>query len=255
MEELVRLQKVMAERGICSRRKAEELILEGKVKVDGKIVKELGIKVSPKVKIEVEGNNVGQTFEKKVTFVFNKPLGVVSSASDDRGRPTVVDFFKDEKYRLYPVGRLDFNTSGCLLITNDGELAQLVTHPSSHLEKTYIVTVSGNMPDDSLRKLRDGVMLEDGMTQKARVAIGKRTDEVTIFKIAITEGRNRQVRRMCEAVGYQVKSLHRESVGGITLGLLKRGEYRELTKAEIDLIKTTCLANKKTNVIPEYKKK
>ena len=253
MEEL-RLQKLMSERGICSRRKAEELILEGKVKVDGKIVKELGIKVSPLVKIEVEGYSVKNN-DKKVTFVFNKPLGVVSSASDDRGRPTVVDFFKKEDYRLYPVGRLDFNTSGCLLITNDGELAQLVTHPSSRLEKAYIVTCEGNMSDDTLRKLRDGVMLEDGMTQKARIFIGKRTDEVTIFKLVIHEGRNRQVRRMCEAVGYRVKSLHRESVGGILLGNLKRGEYRELTKEEINSLKTICLNNKKTNVIPEYKQK
>ena len=255
MEDLVRLQKVMAERGICSRRKAEEYILAGKVKVNGVIVKELGIKVSPLVKIELEGNQVNQVDEEKVTFVFNKPLGVVSSASDDRGRPTVIDFFKKEKFRLYPVGRLDFNTSGCLLITNDGELSNLVTHPSSHLEKVYIVTVFGNITDEALKKLRDGVLLEDGLTQKAKIAIGKRNDEVSIFKIAIHEGRNRQVRRMCEAVGYRVKSLHRESVGGITLGDLKRGEYRVLSKEEIEKIKKICLENKKNNVIPDYKQK
>ena len=253
MEEL-RLQKLISQKGICSRRKAEELILLGKVKVDGKIVKELGIKVSPLAKIEVEGYNVTNN-DKKVTFVFNKPLGVVSSASDDRGRPTVVDFFKKEELRLYPVGRLDFNTSGCLLITNDGELAQLVTHPSSRLEKTYIVTCEGFITDDVLRKLRDGVMLEDGMTQNARLAIGKRNEEVTIFKLTIHEGRNRQVRRMCEAVGYKVKSLHRESVGGIVLKTLKRGEYRLLTDEEVNSLKTICLNNKKTNVIPEYKQK
>lgn len=255
MEELVRLQKVMADRGICSRRKAEELIAAGKVKVDGKIFKEMGMKVSPLVKIEVEGIDVNDINEKKVTFVFNKPMGVVSSASDDRGRRTVIDYFKDEPYRLYPVGRLDFNTSGCLLITNDGELSQLVTHPSSHLEKTYIVTVNGFITDEALKKLHDGVELSDGLTQKARIALGKRNDEVSIFKISIFEGRNRQVRRMCEFVGYEVKSLHRESVGGITLGNLKRGEYRVLETEEVEKIKKACLENKLKNVIPSYKLK
>lgn len=253
--ELMRLQKVMAERGICSRRKAEELIAQGKVRVDGKIFTEMGIKVAPTVKIEVEGLDVSDIVTEKVTFVFNKPLGVVSSAKDDRGRPTVIDYFRKEPYRLYPVGRLDFNTSGCLLVTNDGELSQLVTHPSSHLEKTYIVTVEGMISDRALRALHDGVMLEDGPTQPAKIALGKRTDEVSIFKISIHEGRNRQIRRMCEAVGYSIRSLHRESVGGIMLGALKRGEYRLLSEEETEELKRRCRKNRETNVIPESKKK
>ena len=148
------------------------------------IVKELGIKVSPLAKIEVEGNQVNQVDEKKVTFVFNKPLGVVSSASDDRGRPTVVDFFKNEKLRLYPVGRLDFNTSGCLLITNDGELSNLVTHPSSHLEKVYIVTVFGNITDEALKKLQGMFSLGLLCTDQPQHLIGVRNGSPLIVGIA-----------------------------------------------------------------------
>ena len=138
----MRLQKAIAHKGICSRRKAEELITLGKVKVNGKIVNELGVQVSSFDTIEVEGYE-DKSFEKedKVAFLFNKPLRVVSTVSDDRGRETGVDYFKKEKYRLYPVGRLDFNTSGALIMTNDGELANLITHPSSHLDKTYVITL------------------------------------------------------------------------------------------------------------------
>ena len=139
MEELVRLQKVIAERGFCSRRKAEELILDNKVKVNGELVNTLGVKVPVDADIEIEGYDLREIKESKKTFVFNKPLGVVSTSHDDRNRPTVVDFFQKEGLRLYSVGRLDFNTSGCLLVTNDGELSQLVTHPSSHMNKTYII--------------------------------------------------------------------------------------------------------------------
>lgn len=255
MEELVRLQKVIAERGFCSRRKAEELILDGKVKVNGEIVNVLGTKVPVNVEIEIEGYNLKEIKENKKTFVFNKPLGVVSTSHDDRNRPTIVDFFEKEGLRLYSVGRLDFNTSGCLLVTNDGELSQLVTHPSSHMNKTYIVTVNGFITDDALRQLHNGVMLEDGMTEKAKIFLGKRNKEVSIFKIIIHEGRNRQVRRMCQAVGYEVKSLYRESVGLITCYGLARGQYRELSQEEVDEIKSICKENQKLNIIPEYKKK
>ena len=254
MEE-IRLQKVIAERGYCSRRKAEEYILEGKVKVNGKIINTLGVKVNPNSLIEINDKNISDIKEEKKTFVFNKPLGVVSSSSDDRGRKTVVDFFKNEGLRLYPVGRLDYNTSGCLLVSNDGELSSLVIHPSSNMEKTYIVTVEGKITNEALRTLHDGVLLEDGMTAPARVLLGKRDDEVSIFKIVIHEGRNRQVRRMCEAVGFKVKSLYRESVGFITCGSLKRGEYRLLTQEEVEKLKEICLENRKNNIIPEYKRR
>ena len=144
MEEKIRLQKLMSQLGLCSRRKAEELISLGLVKVDGTIVTEMGYLVSPSSKVEIEGYT-SQVSNELVTFLFNKPLGVVSSAKDDRGRKTVVDFFKDENYRLYPVGRLDYNTSGAILVSNDGELTNLVTHPSSHLNKTYMATIDGKV--------------------------------------------------------------------------------------------------------------
>lgn len=255
MEELIRLQKIIAERGYCSRRKAEELILQGKVKVNGKVVNELGFKTTIDAKIEIDNKVISNSNEEKVTFVFNKPLGVVSTASDDRERKTIIDFFKNEPYRLYPVGRLDFNTAGCILVTNDGELSQLVTHPSSHLNKAYIATIEGYITDEELFKLHNGVMLDDGMTEKAKVLLGKRNEEVSIIKLIIHEGRNRQVRRMCEAVNHKVKSLYRESVGEINCNGVERGKYRRLTSQEVETLKKECLKNKENNIIPEYKKK
>lgn len=255
MDELVRLQKVIAERGYCSRRKAESLITEGLVKVNGEVVSTLGVKVSPDAYIEIEGMDIDEIRESKKTYVFNKPLGVITTSHDDRGRTTVVDYFTNEKIRLYPVGRLDINTSGCLLVTNDGELAQLVTHPSSHLNKSYIVTVKGFITDEELKALHEGVMLEDGLTAPARVLIGQRNKDFSIFKIIIHEGRNRQVRRMCEAINHKVIKLSRESVGPITCIGIKKGEYRKLSEEEVQEIKTLCHEAQRKNIIPSYKKK
>lgn len=252
--ELIRLQKVIAERGICSRRKAEKLIAEGKVKVNGEVITVLGTKVDPDAQIEVEGFVGSSQREERVTYVFNKPLGVVTTVQDDRGRTTVMDYFQNESLRLYPVGRLDYNTAGCLLVSNDGELSQLVTHPSSHMEKTYIVTVAGCISNESLAKLHYGVELQDGMTAPAKVLIGKRNEEVSIMKITIHEGRNRQIRRMCEAVGHRVKTLYRESVGPINCTGLQRGEYRRLSDEEVAEIKKICRENQQKNRIPDYKK-
>ena len=250
--ELERLQKIISSRGYCSRRKAEELILAGKVFVEGTKIDFLGAKFLPNVKIEICGQEIKDT-EEKVAFAFNKPLGVVSTANDDQGRRTVVDFFKNLPYRLYPAGRLDYNTAGCLIVTNDGELAALITHPSSHLEKAYIATVEGYITDEELRTLHDGVMLEDGMTLPCKVLLGKRNQEVSIIKLIIHEGRNRQVRRMCEAVGHNVKSLYRESVGIINCNDIARGHYRQLTSQEITRIKELCRDNKANNVIPDIR--
>lgn len=255
MEELVRLQKVIAERGYCSRRKAESLITEGLVKVNGEVISTLGVKVSPNADIEIEGMNIEEIKESRKTYVFNKPLGVITTSHDDRGRTTVVDYFTKENIRLYPVGRLDFNTTGCLLVTNDGELAQLVTHPSSHLNKSYIVTVKGYVSDEELKMLHEGVMLEDGLTAPARVLIGKRNKAISIFKIIIHEGRNRQVRRMCEAINHRVINLNRESIGPVTCIGIKRGEYRQLSNEEVQEIKTLCREAQKKNIIPPYKNK
>lgn len=250
----MRLQKLISQRGICSRRKAEELILQGKVKVDGEIITQMGYMVSSLCKIEVEGYS-DEVKTDTVTYLFNKPLGVVSSVKDDRGRKTVIDFFKNENYRLYPVGRLDYNTSGALLISNDGELTNLVTHPSTHLNKTYMATISGKVKEEHLEALRNGILLEDGMTQKAPVNVFRKKENETLVQITIHEGRNRQVRRMFEHFSYHVKNLNRDSISFLTLDGLKRGEYRLLTSDEVERIKGICKNNKKSNIIPDYKKK
>lgn len=256
-EELMRLQKAMSQLGLCSRRQAETLIDEHKVKVNGKIITEKGVMVSLKDKIEIIGNTSTNTKEistKKVTFLFNKPLGTVSSSKDDRGRKTVIDFFSKEPYRLYPVGRLDYNTSGALLISNDGDLTNLVTHPSTHLDKTYIATIDGRVKDEHLKELEKGVLLDDGMTEPAVIKVLRMNNSQSLISITIHEGRNRQVRRMFEHFSYHVKNLHRESIGFLNLNGVERGSYRQLTDMEVKMIKNICLSNKKNNVIPEYKK-
>ncbi len=254
MEEKMRLQKYMSQLGLCSRRRAEELISEGKVKVNGEIITQMGYIVNGDEKIEIEGIE-NKVSNEVVTFLFNKPLGVVSSAKDDRGRKTIIDFFKNENYRLYPVGRLDYNTSGAILVSNDGELTNLVTHPSTHLNKTYMVTIDGKVKLEHLEALRNGILLEDGMTQKAEVELFREKIDQTMIKITIHEGRNRQVRRMFEHFSYHVRNLNRDSVGFLSLGSLKRGEYRKLSDLEVRMIKNICKANQKNNIIPDYKKK
>lgn len=251
----MRLQKAMSQLGLCSRRQAEELINQGKVKVNGVLVQEMGVQVSLKDKIEIIGQSNKNVNTNTVTFLFNKPLGVVSSVKDDRGRKVVTDFFKNENYRLYPVGRLDYNTSGALLISNDGELTNLVTHPSTHLNKTYIVTIDSEVKDEHLKLLEKGVLLEDGLTQPSIIKIIKRTSMYSLISITIHEGRNRQVRRMFEHFSYHVKNLHRESIGFLNLNGIERGKYRLLTNQEVEKIKTICKQNKSKNIIPEYKRK
>ena len=251
----MRLQKAMSQLGLCSRRQAEELISQGKVKVNGVIVKEKGVQVTLKDKIEIIGQEQTQVNTETITFLFNKPLGVVSSVKDDRGRKVVTDFFTNENYRLYPVGRLDFNTSGALLISNDGELTNLVTHPSTHLNKTYIVTVDSEVKDEHIKQLEKGVKLDDGMTQPSIIKVMRRAPGYSLISITIHEGRNRQVRRMFEHFDYHVKNLHRESIGFLNLEGVERGKYRKLTQQEVNKIKEICKSNKKKNIIPEYKRK
>lgn len=228
-----RLQKVMARAGIASRRKSEELIKEGKVKVNGKVVTELGIKVSPSDRVEV--NEIQIEKEVPVYFLLYKPSGVISSVKDDKGRKVVTDFFPDLKERVYPVGRLDYDTSGLLLMTNDGEFANLLMHPRSEIEKTYIAKTKGIPLREDLRKLEKGVHLEDGKTAPAKVKMlsSDKKKQTAIIEITIHEGRNRQVRRMFAAIGNEVIKLKRESYGFLTLGNLKSGEARELTPHEV----------------------
>lgn len=230
-----RLQKVMAHAGIASRRKAEQLILEGRVKVNGETVRELGRKVSPEDFIEVDGKPIRE--EKKVYILLNKPVGYISTVDDPRGRRTVLDLVADVKERVYPLGRLDYDTSGLLILTNDGELTYKLTHPSFEVKKTYLVEVEGK-PGKELARLEKGVMLSDGMTAPAAVAEVKTGKNSTSFLLTIHEGRNRQVRRMCEAIGYPVKSLKRIKFAFLELGDLPEGRYRYLTEKEIKMLQS-----------------
>lgn len=228
-----RLQKVIAHAGVASRRKAEELITEGKVKVNGKVVKELGVKVGPNDRVEV--NEIPLERQAPVYFLFYKPRGVISSVSDERGRKTVTDYFPHAEARIYPVGRLDYDTSGLLLLTNDGEFANLLMHPKHKIEKVYIAKVKGIPFREKIKQLEKGIRLEDGMTAPARVkvvSVDKRK-QTTIVELTIHEGRNRQVRRMFEAIGHPVMKLRRERYAFLDLKGLNAGESRELTTHEV----------------------
>ncbi|WP_054957157.1 pseudouridine synthase [Paenibacillus dakarensis] len=232
-----RLQKIMAQAGVASRRKCEELILQGKVQVNGETVTELGTKADPDQDIiTVAGKPIKN--EKKVYIMLNKPKGVITSASDPEGRKIVSDYLKGVKERVYPIGRLDYDTEGLLLLTNDGEFANLLSHPKYHVPKTYLATVKGVPHGTELDKLRQGIMLEDGMTSPAEVEY-KDVDpdnKQSVISITIHEGRNRQVRRMFEAISHPVTRLKRISYGDLLLQNLKRGVYRHLTADEINTL-------------------
>lgn len=240
-----RLQKVIARAGIASRRKSEELIKEGKVKVNGKVVTELGIKVTSSDKVEV--NEIQIEREEPVYFLLYKPRGVISSVSDDKGRKVVTDFFSDFKERIYPVGRLDYDTTGLLLLTNDGEFANLLMHPRNEIEKVYVAKVKGIPLKETLRKLEKGIRLEDGKTAPAKVKMLSldKKKQTAIVEIIIHEGRNRQVKRMFEAIGHEVLKLKRERYGFLTLNGLTAGDARELTPHEVKQLR--ALAMESTN--------
>ena len=227
-----RLQKVMAHAGVASRRKSEEIIKEGRVKVNGEVVTEMGVKVEPEVdEIEVDGEIISK--EKRVYILLYKPLGYVTTVDDPRGRKTVLDLVDNVKQRIYPVGRLDYNTSGLLLLTNDGELTYVLTHPSYEIDKTYMVEAEGYVSDDKLQKLEKGVKLSDGITAPAEVNMQNRDSFTTQFELTIHEGRNRQVRRMCEKISNPVKKLERIKFANLNLDGLEPGDYRELTTKEL----------------------
>lgn len=229
-----RLQKVLAQAGIASRRKCEEYITSGRVEVNDLKVTELGVKVNPDTDIiKVDGRPIRT--QKKIVLMLNKPKGVITSAKDPEGRKVVTDFLPGIKERVYPVGRLDYDTEGLLLLTNDGELANLLTHPKHHVPRTYHATVKGTIHGTVLEQLARGVKLEDGMTAPAEaeyVDVNPDKNE-TVVAITIFEGRNRQVRRMFEAVNQPLIRLKRVMFGPILLGGLPRGKYRHLTPQEI----------------------
>ena len=236
MEE--RLQKILAAAGISSRREAEKIIIAARVRVNGKVVTELGTKFDPdKVRITVDGNPIKA--EGKVYYLFYKPRGVVTTMSDPQNRRSIADFVQTLPERVFPVGRLDYNTEGLLLLTNDGALAQALMHPSHEVNKTYLVKVPGIVPEEKLDMLRVGVKLEDGMTAPAVVNLRSYEHEhnFTLFDITIHEGRNRQVRRMCDAIGYPVRDLKRIKLGPLTLSNLGRGKFRELSEGELASLK------------------
>lgn len=237
VEESIRLQKFLANSGVASRRKCEELILDGKVSVNGQIVKELGTKVNPAVdKVEYCGNPVFIS-NKFVYILLNKPIGYVTTAKDQFDRDSVLDLVK-VKERVVPVGRLDMYTSGALILTNDGDFVYKVTHPKHEITKTYTVTVRGVIENDAVEKLRNGVEIEDYKTRPAKVKILKTDEEKNISRLEITihEGKNRQVRKMCEAVGSKVVALHRSKIGDIGVKDLKLGTWRYLKDFEVKKI-------------------
>ena len=231
-----RLQKVIAQAGIASRRKAEQLIVEGKVKVNGKTVRQMGVQVSSSDTVEVNGVEIGK--EQKVYFLFNKPKKCVCTVNDDKDRETVMDYFQDVRERIFPVGRLDYETTCLLIMTNDGEFANLMMHPRNHIHKTYEVAVKGIITDDMCRMLENGINLEDGKTLPSEVIVLQRSRKKnrTVLQITIQEGRNRQVRKMFESIEKEVVFLKRVSVGEIRLGGVTRGTVRELRPDELEYL-------------------
>ena len=235
--EQIRLQKYLAEAGIASRRKCEELILDGKIEVNGKIVTELGTKVSETDKVKYNGKLISPV-EEKIYILLNKPIGYVTTVKDQFGRDTVLDLVKVDK-RIVPVGRLDMYTSGALILTNDGEFVNKLTHPKNEVNKTYNVTISGKITQEDVNKLQKGVKIDDNyITKPAKVKILKIDEEKNISRIQITihEGKNRQVRKMCNAIDKKVLALHRSKIGDIDVKDLKIGTWRYLTEKEINIL-------------------
>lgn len=232
----MRLQKFMAHAGAASRRKSEELIKEGRVKVNNNIVTEMGLVVDPnKDRVYLDGKRLNLENE-NIYIILNKPIGVVTTSSDEKGRINVVDLV-DETKRVYPVGRLDIDTTGLVLLTNDGALANILMHPKNNIYKTYIATVEGKPNARELNLLRNGLSLRDLKTSKSKVKILKNFDKDSIVEISIHEGKNHQVKRMFSYIGHEVKKLKRISIGKIELGNLEIGNYRYLNNEEVKYLK------------------
>lgn len=244
-DQKIRLQKYMADCGVASRRKCEEFILQGLVTVNGKPA-ELGCKVDPKRDRVVYSKKhiTMEQEEEKVYLMLNKPKGCIAAASDDRGRETVVDLV-NSPHRLYPVGRLDYNTEGLLFLTNDGDFAYALTHPKHQVEKGYEVVVSGKVTAQQVERLKQPFELDGYMTHGAKVTVLEEYPNKTLLYIGIGEGRNRQVRRMCEQTGLLIRKLRRVSVGGIQLGTLPMGKWRELSRQEVDKLMGRDVPNQK----------
>ncbi len=240
----VRLQKVIAEAGVASRRKAEDLIAQGRVQVNGAVVDTPGVKVDPsRDHIKVDGKII-RPATLRLVLALNKPRGYVSTMSDPEGRPTVADLLPHLPVRVFPVGRLDYNSEGLLLLTNDGDLAQRIAHPRYGVPRHYVVRVRGVMEQRALNRLRSGVKLEDGMTSPAEVKVIRSGPKNTWLKMTLREGKNQQIKRMCEAVGHPVVRLKRTGIGSLSLGSLKQKELHFLEAAEVEALRNV---DKRTN--------
>jgi 23S rRNA pseudouridine2605 synthase len=234
---MIRLQKYLASCGVASRRAAEKMIQEGRVSVNGQIVTEMGVQVDETAdQVLVDGNPVAPETEKHY-LAYNKPIGEVTTVSDPEGRATVMDRFRDYPVRLFPVGRLDYDSEGLLLLTNDGDLMNRLLHPSREVNKTYLARFSNQVTEEEIRALRRGVMIDGRLTSPAEVRLIRHEAFDTVLLISIHEGRNRQVRKMAEAIGHSVVSLRRVGFGPISLGDLPTGMWRKLTEAEIRKLK------------------
>ncbi len=229
-----RLQKYLAECGIASRRKAEELILAGKVKVNGEVVTELGTKINPSKDKVMYNNEIVKAQKRKVYILLNKPAGYISAAKDQFDNPSILHLVNDIKVRLYPVGRLDKDTTGAIILTNDGDFSYKLTHPKHEVSKTYIAEVEGVPTAEEMRTFAKGVYIDGKKTYPAKIRIVKETKKNSIVEIIIHEGRNRQVKKMCEEIGHKVVTLHRQAIGRIVIDGVKEGKYRHLTQKEIN---------------------
>lgn len=231
----IRLQKILSDNGIASRRKSEDLINSGHVKVNGHIAK-IGDKVDPKHDvITVNGKRLIKK-QQNIYIMLHKPRGYVTTMSDEQGRKCVADLIHGIKTRIYPIGRLDRNSEGLILLTNDGEFANAMMHPSKHVPKTYRVTVRQEPTDEQLEAMRNGIIIDGVKTLPAQVSIHLQEPERTVLEIVLIEGRNRQIRKMCEELGLDVARLRRISIGGVKLGMLAQGKWRELTEKEVALL-------------------
>ncbi|MCR6515780.1 MAG: pseudouridine synthase [Clostridium sp.] len=232
-----RLQKYMASCGVASRRKCEEIILSGRVTVNDKLVTELGSKIDTDIdKVFLDGILINKE-EFKRYIILNKPVGIITSVKDEKNRKTVLDIV-DVNERVYPVGRLDYDSSGLLLLTNDGEFYNKIIHPRVEVNKVYIAKVSGTFTKEDISKFENGIDIGGYITAKSKIKVIKQSSKESVVEIIIHEGKNRQIRRMCSALNHDVISLKRVAIGNIKLGNLKPSEYRELNKSEIDYINT-----------------
>ena len=230
----MRLNQAIARTGYCSRRKADELISAGQVKVNGQVELDFSLQVNlPEDELVVAGFKLG--FSRLKYVMMNKPAGIVTTMSDEQDRQTVLDLLPPGLRSLRPVGRLDMFSEGLLLLTNDGDLAQRITHPSAHMPKTYEIRVHGSVSNEDLKRLSAGILLDDGMTLPAKVKLCRRNNSYTDFQISILEGRNRQIRRMCAHLGYVIVRLRRLGIGKLQLGVIPSGSWRYLTDDEVRL--------------------